>query len=171
MLVRDYGMAWGLGGWLVMNFMQQVGPAIVAKLKERIASELRTTFLSKYWDATDALALEGAQPTRVRTPVSAVLVASSAYAETIVAFGDSITDGGITDTPDVRGWPGHLAKRLLQASGPPYAVANEGIGGNGIVTDIIDPNGLARFDRDDTIQAIICIRRMRVTRRWRKPSN
>jgi NADPH2:quinone reductase len=41
-------MAWGIGGWLVMNFMQKVGPAAVAKLKERIASELRTTFLSKY---------------------------------------------------------------------------------------------------------------------------
>jgi NADPH2:quinone reductase len=47
-LVRDYGMAWGIGGWLVMNFMQKAGPAVVAKLKERIASELRTTFLSKY---------------------------------------------------------------------------------------------------------------------------
>jgi NADPH2:quinone reductase len=47
-LVRDYGMAWGIGGWLVMNFMQKVGPGVVAKLKERIASELRTTFLSKY---------------------------------------------------------------------------------------------------------------------------
>jgi NADPH2:quinone reductase len=47
-LARDYGMAWGIGGWLVMNFMQKVGPAAVAKLKERIASELRTTFLSKY---------------------------------------------------------------------------------------------------------------------------
>jgi len=47
-LVRDYGMSWGIGGWLVMNFMQKVGPAVVAKLKERIASELQTTFLSKY---------------------------------------------------------------------------------------------------------------------------
>jgi NADPH:quinone reductase len=47
-LVRDYGMAWGIGGWLVINFMQKVGPTVVAKLKERIASELRTTFLSKY---------------------------------------------------------------------------------------------------------------------------
>jgi lysophospholipase L1-like esterase len=99
-------------------------------------------------DATNALALEGAQSTTARTPISAVLVASSSHAETIVAFGDSITDGGITDTPDVRGWPGHLAKRLLRVSGSPYAVANEGIGGNGIVTDIIGPNGLARFDRD-----------------------
>jgi NADPH:quinone reductase len=47
-LARDYGMAWGIGGWLVMNFMQKVGPAAVEKLKERISSELRTTFLSKY---------------------------------------------------------------------------------------------------------------------------
>jgi NADPH:quinone reductase len=47
-LARDYGMAWGLGGWLVMNFMQRVGPASVAKLKERIARDLRTTFASKF---------------------------------------------------------------------------------------------------------------------------
>ena len=47
-LARDYGMAWGVGGWLVMNFMQKVGPVIVARLKQRIASELRTTFLSRY---------------------------------------------------------------------------------------------------------------------------
>jgi len=47
-LARDYGMAWGIGGWLVMNFMQKVGPAAVGTLKKRIAGELRTTFLSKY---------------------------------------------------------------------------------------------------------------------------
>jgi NADPH2:quinone reductase len=47
-LVRDFGMAWGIGGWLVMPFMQKIGPASVAKLKERIARELKTTFASKY---------------------------------------------------------------------------------------------------------------------------
>jgi len=47
-LLRDYGMSWGMGGWLVMNFMQKVGPAVVATLKERIGTELRTIFLSKY---------------------------------------------------------------------------------------------------------------------------
>jgi NADPH2:quinone reductase len=47
-LVRDYGMAWGVGGWLVMTFMQKIGPAAVAKLKQRVAGELRTTFASKY---------------------------------------------------------------------------------------------------------------------------
>jgi NADPH2:quinone reductase len=47
-LARDYGMAWGVGGWLVMTFMQKIGPASIATLKERICRELRTTFLSKY---------------------------------------------------------------------------------------------------------------------------
>jgi NADPH2:quinone reductase len=47
-LARDYGMAWGVGGWLVMTFMQKIGPASVAKLKERVARELTTTFASKY---------------------------------------------------------------------------------------------------------------------------
>jgi NADPH2:quinone reductase len=47
-LARDYGMAWGIGGWLVMNFMHKIGPASVAKLKERIARELKTIFASKY---------------------------------------------------------------------------------------------------------------------------
>jgi NADPH:quinone reductase len=47
-LARDYGMAWGVGGWLVMNFMQKIGPVAVAKLKQRIAKELRSTFASKY---------------------------------------------------------------------------------------------------------------------------
>jgi NADPH2:quinone reductase len=47
-LARDYGMAWGVGGWLVMNFMQKIGPASVARLKGRIARELSTTFASKF---------------------------------------------------------------------------------------------------------------------------
>jgi lysophospholipase L1-like esterase len=64
-------------------------------------------------------------------------------------LGDSITDGGITDTHDVRGWPGHLAVRLMRERPKVHdAVANEGIGGNGVISDIIGPNALARFDRD-----------------------
>jgi NADPH2:quinone reductase len=47
-LLRDYGMAWGVGGWLVMNFIQKAGPEVVARLKERIARELKTTFQSQY---------------------------------------------------------------------------------------------------------------------------
>jgi NADPH:quinone reductase len=47
-LLRDFGMAWGVGGWLVMPFLQKIGPTAVDKLKQRVASELKTTFASKY---------------------------------------------------------------------------------------------------------------------------
>jgi NADPH:quinone reductase len=47
-LARDYGMAWGVGGWLVMNYLHKIGAASVAKLKERVARELKTIFASKF---------------------------------------------------------------------------------------------------------------------------
>ncbi len=47
-LVRSYGMAWGLGGWLLTNFIQQVGPVEAGKLRQRVADELKTTFASHY---------------------------------------------------------------------------------------------------------------------------
>jgi NADPH:quinone reductase len=47
-LLRDFGMAWGVGGWLVMPFLQKIGPTAMDKLKQRVASELKTTFASKY---------------------------------------------------------------------------------------------------------------------------
>jgi lysophospholipase L1-like esterase len=100
-------------------------------------------------DATQAPILEGATSTNARTLVSAILVSSGPTAGTVVAFGDSITDGAVTDSPDVRGWPGHLALRLLAAnSHAQFAVANEGIGGNRVLNDSIGLNALARFDRD-----------------------
>jgi NADPH2:quinone reductase len=47
-LNRNFGMAWGVGGWLVTPFLQKVGPATTQRLKQRIASELKTTFASAY---------------------------------------------------------------------------------------------------------------------------
>jgi lysophospholipase L1-like esterase len=100
-------------------------------------------------DATEAPTLEGATATTARTLVSAVLVAGGAGAKTVVALGDSITDGAVTDSHDVRGWPGHLALRLMGTSGKVhFAVANEGIGGNRLMSDSIGLSALARFDRD-----------------------
>lgn len=46
-LTRTYGMAWGVGGWLVANTLQKLG-ADVAALRARVAGELRTTFASHY---------------------------------------------------------------------------------------------------------------------------
>ena len=45
---RNFGMAWGIGGWLLTPFLQKIGPAEAQKLRERVASEIKTTFASRY---------------------------------------------------------------------------------------------------------------------------
>ena len=45
---RNFGMAWGMGGWLLFPFLQKIGPAATQALKERVAAELKTTFASSY---------------------------------------------------------------------------------------------------------------------------
>jgi NADPH:quinone reductase-like Zn-dependent oxidoreductase len=47
-LIRSYGMAWGLGGWLLTYFLMKTPPADVQKLRQRVADELKTTFASHY---------------------------------------------------------------------------------------------------------------------------
>ena len=47
-VVRNFGMAWGIGGWLLFPFLQKIGPAGAQKLRERVAAELKTTFASHY---------------------------------------------------------------------------------------------------------------------------
>ena len=46
--VRNFGMSWGMGGWLLFPFLQKIGAAGAQKLKERVAAELKTTFASHY---------------------------------------------------------------------------------------------------------------------------
>lgn len=66
---------------------------------------------------------------------------------TIVAFGDSITDGvGSTAGANHR-WPDILANRL-QAAGRHWAVANAAISGNRILSPGMGDSALARFDED-----------------------
>jgi len=45
---RNFGMTWGMGGWLLFPYLQQIGPAAVTAMKERVARELTTTFQSHY---------------------------------------------------------------------------------------------------------------------------
>ncbi len=46
--IRSFGMAWGMGGWLLCNFLGKIGPAVAQKLRQRVAAELKTTFASSY---------------------------------------------------------------------------------------------------------------------------
>jgi len=59
-LTRGYGMAWGVGGWLLPNFLAKVGMETTVKLRMRVARELTTTFASHYTDEISlAEALDG----------------------------------------------------------------------------------------------------------------
>lgn len=48
LLKRNFGAAWGLGGWLLMPFLQKAGPEVTRRLQARVVAELRTTFASHY---------------------------------------------------------------------------------------------------------------------------
>jgi NADPH:quinone reductase-like Zn-dependent oxidoreductase len=47
-LVRNFGMAWGIGGWLLFPFLMKIGAADGARLRQRVVDELKTTFASHY---------------------------------------------------------------------------------------------------------------------------
>jgi NADPH:quinone reductase-like Zn-dependent oxidoreductase len=47
-LNRGFGMAWGVGGWLLTPFLMKIGPAEIGRLRQRVAAELKTTFASHY---------------------------------------------------------------------------------------------------------------------------
>jgi NADPH2:quinone reductase len=47
-LNRNFGMAWGIGGWLLTRFLQRVAAKTVGRLRARVAAELTTTFASSY---------------------------------------------------------------------------------------------------------------------------
>jgi NADPH2:quinone reductase len=47
-LIGDFGMAWGVGGWLLTPFLQRVGAKVGGELRARVANEIKTTFASHY---------------------------------------------------------------------------------------------------------------------------
>jgi len=47
-LVRNFGFAWGMGGWLLFPFLQKIGSEGAKVLQQRVAAELKTTFASHY---------------------------------------------------------------------------------------------------------------------------
>jgi NADPH:quinone reductase-like Zn-dependent oxidoreductase len=70
-LTRNFGLAWGIGGWLLTPFLGRVGAEKVAALRQRVAAGLATTFASHYTGEVslagalgpDAIAVYGRQAT------------------------------------------------------------------------------------------------------------
>jgi lysophospholipase L1-like esterase len=83
--------------------------------------------------------------------LSGVDVATTQADGSIVAFGDSITDGARSKVDENGRWPDVLAARLQQlAPAHRFGVLNAGISGNRILLDggHYGVNALARYDRD-----------------------
>jgi lysophospholipase L1-like esterase len=67
----------------------------------------------------------------------------------IVALGDSITDGSFSTANANRRWPDVLASRLqADASHKNVGVLNVGIGGNRLLNEVYGPSAISRIDRD-----------------------
>ena len=60
-LTRGYGWVWSVSGWLLTPFMKRAGPERVAKMRERVMTEIDTTFASHYSSKSplrDAMSVE-----------------------------------------------------------------------------------------------------------------
>lgn len=99
-----------------------------------------------------AAAEDGDAYTRTTTSwfyVTGVDVLDAPAAGSVVALGDSLTDGGGSTSDTNRRWPDRLAERL--AALPPdrrLGVLNAGVSGNRVLLDGVGPRALSRFHAD-----------------------
>ena len=105
---------------------------------------LRDAYLAQ-GDRSAQAALDGAATIPSRPYLSGIYVESARRARSVVAFGDSITDGAASTPNRNRRWPDALAERLAPRG---IAVLNAGISGAQVLNDGMGVNALARFERD-----------------------
>lgn len=96
-------------------------------------------------NATGRAAHAGGERFASRAFLSDVLVESGRAPVTVVALGDSITDGNGSTPGADRRWPDFLARRLAPHG---IAVLNAGISGNRLLRPGMGDSALARLDRD-----------------------
>jgi lysophospholipase L1-like esterase len=118
-------------------------------------SAQQTNYLAR-GNSTAAVSLDSPVPITSWVFLTGVDVLAPAAAGSIIAFGDSITDGARSTVDSNHRWPDTLAARLLaRKTGPQLGVVNMGIGGNRILHEgaaskrpQFGINALARFDQD-----------------------
>lgn len=132
-----------------------LAPAAFARLAVSVFLPERTPLRSFHWGAqqtaligkgnrtTDAR-IAGAQVLSGRLFLSAVLAEAPQATRTVVALGDSITDGNGSTPHADRRWTDFLARRFDGR----VAVANAGISGARLLSDRMGVNALARFEQD-----------------------
>jgi lysophospholipase L1-like esterase len=131
-------------------------PAEIAAPLTAHNGAFQTNYVSSSGNHLGEASLQVATTTQSWFLLARVEVTAPESVGTIVAFGDSITDG-TRSTPDSNNrWPDHLARRLLAAgSSARMGVVNAGIAGNRVLGDGVPTpaynagvSALARFDRD-----------------------
>ena len=109
---------------------------------------LHTTYVAS-GDVSDALSPQIASECNSYFWLAGIEVIAPAKTRTIVAFGDSITDGYSTTPNADRAWPSRLFERSRTlSSAAAWAIVNVGISGNRVLHDGTGTSALARFDRD-----------------------
>jgi lysophospholipase L1-like esterase len=109
----------------------------------------QTAFLANSGNLVGAEKFGAMQTSTSHYFLTGVFVVSADEARTIVAFGDSITDGALSTVDSDRRYPDRLAERVLGDAGlKNVSVVNEGLGGNRLLSDGRGASALARFDRD-----------------------
>jgi len=109
----------------------------------------RATSYYLHGDAVSASTMADAQHVDHWFQISEIDVQGAPGAASVVALGDSITDGHGATTNGNDRWTDVLAARLQASIATrSIGVSNPGIGGNHLLTDGLGPNALARFDRD-----------------------
>ncbi|HUE62810.1 MAG TPA: SGNH/GDSL hydrolase family protein [Rhizomicrobium sp.] len=112
-----------------------------------------TLFTLDAWQAagdhTADAGLSTAKRARSGVHLSEVDIVPVRSGNTVVTFGDSVTEGVMSTVGAFRAWPDRLAERLqANPSTRNWSVVNAGIGSNRLLHDTPSVNALARFDRD-----------------------
>lgn len=163
--IRGPGLALTFGGQSTATV--PVGAPIVSDPVAMEVAPLQRLAVSLYFPQTTALTTihwDGLQPAQIaagnvvgaanikpdsvvnsRLFLSAVLVEAAPGTRSVVAFGDSITDGAASTPGTDSRWPDFLGRRL---TGQKVAVINAGISGGRVLKNHMGPNALARFERD-----------------------
>ncbi|MEO7362876.1 MAG: SGNH/GDSL hydrolase family protein [Gemmatimonadaceae bacterium] len=127
-----------------------------ARTATRHALAVQTTYVSKQGNQLSSVEFIADTTMHSWIFLSAVDVRNPGVTGTIVAVGNSITDGFAATVDANNRWPDVLATRLLSSKTEPVkAVINAGISGNRVLTFGAGPSLMARFDRDVLMQPAV----------------
>lgn len=112
-----------------------------------------TLFALQAWQApgdhTASVSLPSPLAARSGTHLSQIDILPVRPGNTLVTFGDSITEGVASTIGAYRSWPDRLSERLqAREETRGWSIVNAGMGSNRLLHDMPSTNALSRFDRD-----------------------